>query len=333
MRLLPRILLALVCLTAAAPPAGARQDAASEPRVELQRRANESASRLTRARAEHARLQDEAAALQGQVENLEHRMASLRQTTTRGAALLYKRDSINDSVSGFGDGEAVLSAARRTRLVGTVSDMAGLSARQLDDAARRLRERREAVAARRDGQKRVLAEIAAERRDVASRLEAMARAEQRAERQRQRLSRSAAAAAPRVAAEPPPRPVVPGAFICPINGPVAFSDDFGGRRNHKGNDLMNPKGTQNVAVVAGAVETKPWSGGGIVSFLKGDDGTLYIYMHLMRLVGPYPRHVEQGEVIGLTGATGNASAYHTHFEVRPGGGAAVNPYPLVKAHC
>jgi murein DD-endopeptidase MepM/ murein hydrolase activator NlpD len=100
-----------------------------------------------------------------------------------------------------------------------------------------------------------------------------------------------------------------------------------------GNDLLSPRGTPNVAVVNGTISTRPWAGGGITIFLAGDDGTTYVYMHLLQIVGAVPRRVTQGDVIGLVGATGAAQGYHTHFEVHPAGAAAVNPYPLVSAAC
>ncbi len=95
---------------------------------------------------------------------------------------------------------------------------------------------------------------------------------------------------------------------------------------------MNPYGTENVAVVSGSFETHHSAAGGLTIYLHGDDGHTYYYAHLSKIVGP-DRRVAQGEVIALTGSTGNARAPHTHFEFHPNGGRAVNSYALLRAHC
>jgi murein DD-endopeptidase MepM/ murein hydrolase activator NlpD len=97
---------------------------------------------------------------------------------------------------------------------------------------------------------------------------------------------------------------------------------------------MSPPGTPNVAIVSGEVRQKEGNLAGISVYLYGDDGNTYWYFHLSAYEGP-PRRVQQGEVIGYVGSSGNASASapHTHFEYHPGGGPAVNPYPLVRSAC
>jgi murein DD-endopeptidase MepM/ murein hydrolase activator NlpD len=321
---------------AAASPALAGGDAGSDAPAlaELKREANQAAARWSRARADQVRLQREVTGLERRVSDLERRMEVLRQAALRGAAVMYKRDAIVDSVSGLGDTNAVLGSARRTKLIGQVNDLAGVAVQTLGEAARQLRTQRRTLDDRRRQQDEVVAQLAGERRAVEGQLVAMGKA-QKALRARQLAAAKAEARASRSrpALAVRPRPGPPGSFICPINGPVAFSDDWGDGRGHKGNDLMNPKGTPNVAVVAGTISSRHWGGGGLTIFLTGDDGNTYAYMHLLSVVGDQPRHVEQGEVIGLTGASGNASAYHTHFEFHPGHGPAVDPHPLIVAHC
>ena len=126
-------------------------------------------------------------------------------------------------------------------------------------------------------------------------------------------------------------------FLCPVAGPRAFSNDWGqarsGGRRHQGTDMLSPRGTPVVASVSGTVEGHRSSLGGTSYTLKGDDGTTYYGTHLDSLSGVSGR-VARGTVLGRVGNSGNARGgpTHLHFEIRPGG-APVNPYPTLAAHC
>ena len=88
---------------------------------------------------------------------------------------------------------------------------------------------------------------------------------------------------------------------------AAYSDDYGGPRGHPGIDMFVPTGTAAMAVKAGTVTFVPNEGaGGNTAYLAADDGNTYFYAHFSQYIGG-PRAVAKGEVIGLTGMTGNAS--------------------------
>ena len=98
-----------------------------------------------------------------------------------------------------------------------------------------------------------------------------------------------------------------GPFQCPVQG-AAYSDDYGGPTGHPGIDMFVPTGTVAVAVMAGTVRFVPNEGaGGNAAYLGAEDGNTYFYAHFSQFIGE-GRTVAQGEVIGLTGMTGNASA-------------------------
>lgn len=128
-----------------------------------------------------------------------------------------------------------------------------------------------------------------------------------------------------------------GAWVCPVQGARAFSNDWGnprsGGRRHKGTDIFARSGTPVVAPVAGSVTTRTGGLGGNAVYLRGRDGNTYYGAHLSRFASTGA--VSQGQVIGYVGATGNAKggASHLHFEIHPGNGAAVNPYPTLRKYC
>ena len=125
----------------------------------------------------------------------------------------------------------------------------------------------------------------------------------------------------------------------PIAGPASYTDDWHDARFgppfhlHQGTDIFAARGTPIRAMDDGVVSFTDGGLGGKGAYLNAVDGTLYYMAHL----NGYPRNVSSGErvklgdVIGFVGSTGNAEggSPHLHFEIRPGGGEATNPKPIL----
>jgi LysM repeat protein len=127
---------------------------------------------------------------------------------------------------------------------------------------------------------------------------------------------------------------IPGAsWVCPVAGGTYVNDWGVGKpdgRWHQGIDIFAPRGTEVRAPVSGKIELVTGTIGGLQFYLYGDDGVTYIGTHL-EAFGRSGR-VQAGHVIGYVGDTGNARGgpTHLHFEIHPGDGDAVNPYPTLK---
>jgi len=138
------------------------------------------------------------------------------------------------------------------------------------------------------------------------------------------------------------RPGQRGTYACPLDGAFTFRDTWGaprsGGRRHKGVDMFAPMGAPVYAMTDGVIARHSTSRlGGLSLYLSGDDGNLYYYAHLQRILPDYGpgRRVEAGELIAANGDSGNArgGSPHIHFEVHPGGGGPVPPYAYSAAAC
>ncbi|SEH16241.1 Murein DD-endopeptidase MepM and murein hydrolase activator NlpD, contain LysM domain [Thermoleophilum album] len=131
--------------------------------------------------------------------------------------------------------------------------------------------------------------------------------------------------------------------VFPIRGRhnMGYTDtnNFGGGRNHKGQDMFAACGTRLAAARGGRVKFAGYhsaAGNYVVIDGAGTDVD-YVYMHLRS--APLVRtgqRVFTGQQIGEVGETGRATGCHLHFEMwsAPGwydGGAAFDPLPHLQA--
>ncbi len=105
---------------------------------------------------------------------------------------------------------------------------------------------------------------------------------------------------------------------------------FGDSRFHSGIDFGAPTGTPVVAAYSGTVSIADWMGGyGQTVVLQHQNSTLEtLYAHLSEIFVNPGEVVEQGQVIGEVGSTGNSTGPHLHFELReltPEGWMAMDP--------
>ncbi|MFJ4520770.1 peptidoglycan DD-metalloendopeptidase family protein [Streptomyces sp. NPDC088810] len=104
---------------------------------------------------------------------------------------------------------------------------------------------------------------------------------------------------------------------------------------HTGVDFVVPTGTPLKAVAAGTVVSAGWGGAyGNQVVLKLNDGHYAQYAHLSQLSVSAGQTVTAGQQVGLSGATGNVTGPHLHFEIRttPDYGSDLDPVAYLRAH-
>ncbi|MBQ0825816.1 M23 family metallopeptidase [Streptomyces tagetis] len=171
-------------------------------------------------------------------------------------------------------------------------------------------------------------------------------------------SASAKPAAPKPAAKPAeaPKPAAPaattttatptqstgttGGYVSPVPGgavgtPYHQTGSMWSSGYHTGTDFVVPTGTSLKAVGSGTVVSAGWGGAyGNQVVIKLADGHYAQYAHLSSISVSAGQSVTAGQQIGLSGATGNVTGPHLHFEIRttPNYGSDIDPVAYLRSH-
>lgn len=311
-----------------------------QERTEIQRRLDRTVAEYQAAEARLAVTQDEIAKARDAKAAAEKRLAQAKEAINKRANAMY-RTGPTSLLQVLVESEAFGDFVRRLALL----ERASGSESAIIVRAKRARAEIEELSADLDTRMKQEQETSARLRGLTNDLgrlfreaavresKLIADAEIRRLQEQARRSRLAAEVARRSRFNP-------GGFVCPVDGPNSFTDSWGdprsGGRRHEGVDLFAARGTPVAAVVDGILKKHSSSAGGISLYLRGADGTEYFYAHLEGYAAVSSgQRVPAGTHVAYVGSSGNArgGAPHLHFEIHPGGGSAINPYPTVKAAC
>ncbi|MFD7405376.1 M23 family metallopeptidase [Streptomyces sp. NPDC059866] len=129
-------------------------------------------------------------------------------------------------------------------------------------------------------------------------------------------------------------------FVLPITGSyVSTGYQSGGSLwssgSHTGVDFHAASGTPVNAVGSGTVVEAGWGGAyGNQVVIKMNDGTYTQYGHLSSIAVSVGQTVTPGQQIALSGATGNVTGAHLHFEARTTAeyGSDIDPLAYLRSH-
>jgi len=130
------------------------------------------------------------------------------------------------------------------------------------------------------------------------------------------------------------------AFVAPISGSyISTGYKSGGSiwssGSHTGVDFHAASGTSVHAVGRGTVVEAGWGGSyGNNIVIRMADGTYTQYGHLSSIGVSVGQSVTPGQQIGLSGATGNVTGPHLHFEARTTAeyGSDIDPVAYLRSH-
>jgi murein DD-endopeptidase MepM/ murein hydrolase activator NlpD len=127
-------------------------------------------------------------------------------------------------------------------------------------------------------------------------------------------------------------------LVAPVDAPLGTGYRAAGahwsKGYHTGVDFLVPTGTAVRAAEAGHVVAAGWGGSyGYQVVIRHADGRYTQYAHLSAISVRIGQTVGAGQRIGRSGATGNVTGPHLHFEVRtgPGFGTDIDPLAYLRA--
>jgi murein DD-endopeptidase MepM/ murein hydrolase activator NlpD len=193
-----------------------------------------------------------------------------------------------------------------------------------------------------------LTPVLAANADVAEQIDAQAAAQQQAAQEKAAEEAAAKAAAEKVkqeraaqarAAREAERKRL-NAFVVPIahsyvSTGYRASSSLWSSGSHTGIDFHAASGTSVHAVGSGTVVSAGWGGAyGNEIVIRMADGMYTQYGHLSSIGVGVGQKVIPGQQIGLSGATGNVTGPHLHFEARttPDYGSDIDPVAYLRKH-
>lgn len=101
---------------------------------------------------------------------------------------------------------------------------------------------------------------------------------------------------------------------------------------HSGIDLAIPENSTLRAIREGVVD-KVFTGEGNIGkglSIRLEDGTRAIYGHMNEVKAKVGEHVDAGQIVGLSGNTGNSTGAHLHFGLKDADGSVLDPTPFAE---
>jgi murein DD-endopeptidase MepM/ murein hydrolase activator NlpD len=189
----------------------------------------------------------------------------------------------------------------------------------------------DSVADQIDAQAQAQQQAAVEAAQQKAEEEARKKAAAKAKKEREAEERAARAAAERKRLN---------SFVAPISGSyISTGYKAGGAvwssGSHTGVDFHAASGTSVRAVGSGTVVEAGWGGAyGNNVVIRMNDGTYTQYGHLSSIAVSVGQTVTPGQQIGQSGATGNVTGPHLHFEARTTAeyGSDIDPVAYLRSH-